>query len=117
MRFVVLTFAALLLSGCASLGNLHAAHHCGHGGDSAWSIAEAPANADAYRAIARATPDPDAARASGREYWFTRGDVTKFCLIDARPATCETLRGVWWEFTQTDGGLSAGPASYGVCVL
>lgn len=116
MRVALLALAALTISGCASLGQLHAGYNCGNGVQSGWALIDPPANADAYRAIARATPDPGAANARGREYWFMRDGVTKYCVVDGRPVSCETPSGVWWEFTPTDEGLRGSVGDYGVCL-
>ncbi len=115
-----LAVASLGLSGCASLGAMHADYHCGHDGDTSWRVTPPPAEAALYREAARASHDPSLARVEGREFWFARAGALKFCIVDTGPENpdCRGVpRGVSWVFEQTDDGPRAGPADYAVCLL
>lgn len=118
VRFTLMALVALTLTGCAGLQAMHANQDCNYGRDPTWRQVEAPAEAERYRALARQHPSSESEPVSPREVWFERADGSvKYCLIDARPLSCDTQSGAWWDFEQTEEGPRTDGANVGICLL
>ncbi len=130
MRWLLPSLALTLspLAGsCASTpvyGEWVAGDYCAYCADEAqgWRLTEAPAHADAYRALARASSDYSEAPEGAREFWFAREDgAMKYCLTNLQRAAgrrhwCNPKQAVWWEFRRTEAGLAHDGANLRVCL-
>ncbi|MBN8606153.1 MAG: hypothetical protein J0L81_04485 [Caulobacterales bacterium] len=89
-----------------------------------WVRAQAPANAEAYRAIAaRDSMAMDHVPEGAREYWFAapNGDV-KYCLTNLRRSGhprfdwCSVRVAVTWVIRESEAGLVSEGGNYPVCL-
>lgn len=106
--------AVLVITGCAVVSGVRAdvlAGYCGVEPHETWARIEAPAQADAYRAIALREAGR---RPRGDEYWFGDADGgVRYCITplqrgssvpERNGSNCDDRIGVWWDFRQTDAG-------------
>ncbi len=126
-RLVICAAVALtpFTASCASMpgyGEWVAGDYCAYSAEEAraWRLTDAPADADAYRALTASEADeaPDGAR----EFWFAGADgAIKYCLTNLQRAGgrrdwCNPKQAVWWEFRRTEVGLAHDGGKYRVCL-
>ena len=118
---------APLASSCASLPIYNSwviSDFCHSGGDDrGWVRTEAPANAEAYRSLARTVPeDWNSVPEDAGEYWFAlpSGEV-KLCRSDltrseGRLHWCNPRNVAWWTFRETESGPALVTSHAPICL-
>lgn len=126
--FLALAVAGVAtFGGCATMQDEVISGFCGANAydQPRWARIDPPANADAYRTLAR-TEGNLAERVGGDEYWFARtGGEIKYCVTPLRRAStvperngsnCDDRIGAWWIFQQTPSGLATHGAEERICL-
>jgi hypothetical protein len=88
-----------------------------------WRRIEAPANADAFRAVAAADTSTSRATPEGsREYWFAaQSGEMKLCRTNLQRAAgrrdwCRPQLAVWWVFKETAGQIETLQVQEPICL-
>jgi hypothetical protein len=118
-----------LASSCASTpiyGDWVIEDYCGNHWSSdtrTWRRIEAPANADAFRAVAATDASTSQATPEGaREYWFAADSgETKLCRTNLQRAAgrwhwCRPQLAIWWVFRETAGRIETLTSQEPICV-
>lgn len=126
---LLIVAASLVLANCALTAGIRddvIAGYCGVERGEAWTLTDAPSDADAYRRLAI-----DTHRANGRfpeeEFWFSNGEGGgRYCRTPLRRAThfaerngsgCDDRIGRWWDFRRTEAGLVTEGVEERICIL
>ena len=118
--------AAAALVSCTSMHNEVISGFCGADprDQQRWARIEVPADAEAYRTLARA--GEGMSRPRGEEYWFAlaSGEI-KYCVTPLQRAStvperngsnCDDRVGWWWIFRQTPSGPETRGVEERICL-